>query len=45
MALAGQPDATIYTIGIFDDQDGDRNPSVLKRLAKDTGGEHSCPNR
>jgi VWFA-related protein len=43
MTLAGQPDATIYTIGIFDDQDGDRNPSVLKRLAKDTGGEAFLP--
>lgn len=43
MALAGQPDATIYTIGIFDDQDADRNPAVLKRLAKDTGGEAFLP--
>jgi Ca-activated chloride channel family protein len=43
MAMAGQPDATIYTIGIFDEQDGDRNPGVLKRLAKDTGGEAFLP--
>jgi len=42
-ALAGQPDAIIYTIGIFDDQDSDRNPGVLKRLAKDTGGETFLP--
>ena len=42
-ALAGQPDAIIYTIGIFDEQDGDRNPGVLKRLAKDTGGEAFLP--
>jgi Ca-activated chloride channel homolog len=41
--LAGQPDAIIYTIGIFDEQDGDRNPGVLKRLAKDTGGEVFLP--
>ena len=34
MALAGQPDVIIYTIGIFDEQDADRNPGVLKRLAK-----------
>jgi Ca-activated chloride channel family protein len=39
MTLVGQPDAIIYTIGIFDMQDADRNPGVLKRLAKDTGGE------
>ena len=42
-ALAGQPDAIIYTIGIFDELDGDRNPGVLKRLAKDTGGEAFLP--
>jgi Ca-activated chloride channel family protein len=43
MALVGQPDAIIYTIGIFDDQDADRNPGVLKRLARDTGGEAFLP--
>ena len=43
MALAGQPDATIYTIGIFDEQNEDRNPGVLRRLAKDTGGEAFLP--
>jgi len=43
MALAGQPGVIIYTIGIFDEQDADRNPSVLKRLAKDTGGEAFLP--
>jgi len=43
MALAGQPGIIIYTIGIFDDQDPDRNPGVLKRLAKETGGESFLP--
>jgi Ca-activated chloride channel family protein len=43
MALAGKPDVIIYTIGIFDEQDGDRNPGVLKRLAKNTGGEAFLP--
>jgi Ca-activated chloride channel family protein len=42
-AMAGQPDAIIYTIGIFDDNDGDKNPGVLRRLAKDTGGEAFLP--
>jgi VWFA-related protein len=42
-ALTRQPDVIIYTIGVFDDQDGDRNPGVLKRLAKDTGGEAFFP--
>ena len=35
--------AIIYTIGIFDEQDGDRNPAVLKRFAKETGGEAFFP--
>ena len=43
MALVGRPDVTVYTIGIFDEQDEDRNPGVLKRLAKDTGGEAFLP--
>jgi VWFA-related protein len=43
VAMVGQPDAIIYTIGIFDEQDPDRNPGVLKRLAKDTGGEAFLP--
>jgi len=43
MALVGQPGVIIYTIGIFDDQDADRNPGVLKRLAKETGGESFLP--
>ncbi|HXC44449.1 MAG TPA: VWA domain-containing protein [Candidatus Dormibacteraeota bacterium] len=43
MAMARQSDAIIYTIGIFDEQDEDRNPHVLKQLAKDTGGETFLP--
>ena len=43
MALAGQPNAIIYTIGIFDEQDADRNPSLLKRVATQTGGEAFLP--
>jgi len=43
MALVAQSNAIIYTIGIFDDQDADRNPGVLKRLAKETGGEAFLP--
>ena len=30
--------ATIYTIGIFDENDPDRNPGVLRRLAEVSGG-------
>ena len=43
MAMAGQPDAIIYTIGLFDPADPDRNPHVLKQLAKTTGGEAFLP--
>jgi Ca-activated chloride channel homolog len=43
LAMVGQPDAIIYTIGIFDEEDADRNPGILKRLAKDTGGEAFLP--
>jgi Ca-activated chloride channel homolog len=43
MAVVGQPDVIIYTIGIFDEQDADRNPHVLKQLAKNTGGEAFLP--
>jgi VWFA-related protein len=43
MKLARQSSAVIYTIGIFDDQDPDRNPAVLKRLAEETGGQSFFP--
>ena len=43
VAMVGQPDVIVYTIGIFDEQDPDRNPGVLKQLAKDTGGEVFLP--
>ena len=43
MAMVRQSDAIIFTIGIFDEQDEDRNPHVLKQLAKDTGGETFLP--
>jgi Ca-activated chloride channel family protein len=43
MKLAGQSSAVIYTVGIFDEEDPDRNPAVLKRLAQATGGEAFLP--
>lgn len=33
----------VYTIGLFDPDDPDRNPGVLKRLARTTGGEAFVP--
>jgi VWFA-related protein len=41
--MAKLSNAIIYTIGIFDQQDGDQNPGVLKRFAKETGGEAFFP--
>jgi Ca-activated chloride channel homolog len=35
--------ATIYTIGLFDEDDPDRNPGILKRLARISGGEAFFP--
>jgi VWFA-related protein len=43
MELAGQSSAVIYTVGIFDESDQERNPGVLKRLAQATGGEAFLP--
>jgi len=41
--MAGRPEAIIYTIGLFDEEDPDRNPHVLKQLARETGGEAFLP--
>jgi len=43
LGMAKQSTAVIYAIGIFDEQDGDQKPSVLKRFAKETGGEAFFP--
>lgn len=42
-ALVARAEATIYTIGIFDDEDSDQNPRVLKELAKQSGGQAFFP--
>ncbi len=43
MATARQSDAIIYTLGLFDQNDPDKNPHVLKQLARETGGEAFLP--
>jgi Ca-activated chloride channel family protein len=43
LARARDSNAAIYTIGIFDQDDLDRNPGVLKSLAQTTGGERFLP--
>jgi Ca-activated chloride channel family protein len=40
---ARHSDATIYTIGLFQPDDPDANPGVLKSLAQMTGGERFLP--
>jgi Ca-activated chloride channel family protein len=43
LKLAERSAAVIYTIGIFDVDDEDRNPGVLRNLAHATGGEAYFP--
>jgi Ca-activated chloride channel family protein len=43
LARARESDAAIYTIGIYDDTDLDRNPGALKALARASGGERYLP--
>jgi Ca-activated chloride channel family protein len=45
MKLAEQSNAVIYTIGVFDEDDPDSNPGVLKRLAHASGGEAFLPSQ
>lgn len=43
LKMARQSSIIIYAIGIFDRNDPDRNPDVLRRLARATGGEAYFP--
>lgn len=43
LAEARRSNAAIYTIGVFDEIDPDRNPRMLKALASATGGERFLP--
>jgi hypothetical protein len=43
MQLVRESRTTIYTIGIFDAEDQDRNPGLLRRLAQVSGGEAFFP--
>ena len=38
-------EAIVYTIGLYDDQDPERNPGVLRQLARASGGEAFFPQR
>ena len=43
LAAARRQNVTIYTVGLFDADDRDRDPRVLKKLAQETGGERFLP--
>jgi Ca-activated chloride channel family protein len=43
LKMAEQSSATIYCIGIYDPNQRDRNPAVLRRIAKVSGGESYFP--
>jgi Ca-activated chloride channel family protein len=43
LKTAEESSVLIYTIGIFDEEDEDKNPGVLTRLARATGGEAFFP--
>ena len=43
MESLGRSNAMDYTVGVFDEYDPDRNPGILKRIARATGGEAFLP--
>jgi Ca-activated chloride channel family protein len=43
MALVNQSNAVIYTLGVYDESDEDRNPRVLTHLSHASGGEAFFP--
>jgi Ca-activated chloride channel homolog len=43
MESAGRADVIIYTVGLFDEDDPDQNPGVLRKIARATGGEAFLP--
>ena len=43
--MAERSSAIIYTVGLFEQDDQDANPRVLRRLAQATGGEAFFPGK
>jgi VWFA-related protein len=43
LTLVEESTALVYTVGVFDENDPDKNPAVLRRLAHITGGEAFFP--
>jgi Ca-activated chloride channel family protein len=44
LRMAQSSNVIIYTIGLLDEHSADQNPSVLKKLARETGGHAYFPN-
>jgi Ca-activated chloride channel family protein len=44
LRIAQSTNVIIYAIGLLDEYDADQNPQVLKKLARETGGEAYFPN-
>jgi len=43
LEISRRSSATVYTIGIYDDSDPDRNPRVLRKIADSSGGRAYFP--
>lgn len=43
LQIAKRSSATMYTVGIYDETDLDRNPGVLKKIAQQSGGRAYFP--
>jgi Ca-activated chloride channel family protein len=43
LSMINQSNAVIYTMGIFDEDDEDRNPHILAQLSRVSGGEAFLP--
>jgi Ca-activated chloride channel family protein len=43
IGILQESNVIVYTVGLFDEYDHDRNPGVLRRLAKISGGESFFP--
>ena len=43
MSMVNRSNVAIYTMGIFDENDEDRNPHVLTQLSRASGGGHFSP--
>jgi hypothetical protein len=43
LEISRRSSATVYTIGIYDENDPDRNPRVLRKIAESSGGRAYFP--